>query len=277
MDDQREQERQTYELCRLGFGFLSFALILASASTVISLLAFFLQLQFHQVDLRWILQSPLWRWLDAPIIWGSLMGAYLLWGRWNDVGWQRRSGLLVVMSMVDVVLWLMQHSEALGLGLTDGGRNWLTGSEWLRSQVGEALGWAEFALMASLACDFLAHLGVEQAPEAGKATRSLAATGAVVWMLYFCDTATWDQWPLQPKGFNQHRILLQMGVQMIWTITLIQVTALTIATTRQSSQVLAEIDREAQDDSLLRSPSDADEAILAAQADDFSTGSDQRY
>ena len=39
-------------------------------------------------------------------------------------------------------------------------------------------------------------------------------------------------------------LLLDLGSTMIWTITLIQVTALTIAATRQCAAVLAEMDRE---------------------------------
>ena len=58
---------------------------------------------------------------------------------------------------------------------------------WLRSNLGQALGWAEFALMASLSGDYLVHLGLDQAEDSAKSTRSLAATGAVIWMLRFCE------------------------------------------------------------------------------------------
>ena len=44
---------------------------------------------------------------------------------------------------------------------------------------------------------------------------------------------------------------------LIYTITLIQVTALLISAVRQSSHVLEEMDREDQDHDLLRSPSDS--------------------
>ena len=83
------------------------------------------------------------------------------------------------MGLVDLVLWFLEHGNDLELRLGD------VGHDWFRSHLGEALGWAEFALITSLACDFLVHLGIDQAREAGKATRSLAATGAVVWMLLF--------------------------------------------------------------------------------------------
>src|SRR5262249_37844510 len=121
-----------------------------------------------------------WPWLGTPVVWGSLIGTYLLWGRWSDSGWQRRVGLLIAMGLVDVFLWGLEPGETRGRQLGE------VGHRWLRGPLGEALGGAEFALLASLAGDVMGHLGVEPAREASKSTRSLAATGAVVWMLLFC-------------------------------------------------------------------------------------------
>jgi hypothetical protein len=190
--------------------------------------------------LPWLVNGPVWRWVDAPIVWASLIGTYLLWGRWSDPGWQRRSGLLVVMGAVDAVLWLIKHGGTLGLHPGD------VGHPWLREMLGQALGWAEFMLIASLACEVLVHLGVSAAAETGKATRSLAATGAAVWLLLFIQTTDWNRgWPLafRPPHFVE-QLLLHLASTMIWTITLVQVTALTVAAFRQCSAVLEEIDRE---------------------------------
>ena len=111
MDLEREQERQTYRLCRLGFAILSFALVVACLTTILILPRLFggrgvpaLAAELGVVD-----------WVDAPVVWGSLVGTYLLWGRWDNPSWQRRSGLLVVMGVVDVVLWLLEHGGDLGL------------------------------------------------------------------------------------------------------------------------------------------------------------------
>ena len=46
--------------------------------------------------------------------------------------------------------------------------------------------------------------------------------------------------------------LVAYGYTLIWTITLIQVTALVVSAVRQSTTVLAEIDREDQEHDLLR-------------------------
>jgi len=247
MEMEREQQRQTYQLCRLGFAIVSIALVIACITTVLGLIGLFTGRMF----VGGLINEPWWRWLDTPVVWGSLIGVYLLWGRWSHASWQRRAGLLLLMCVADLVLWFFDHGQSLGL-FPD-----VVGHNWLRDRLGSALGWAEFALISSLACDLLAHLGVEHAPDAGKATRTLAASGAVVWMFLFCLLTDWEAgWPLQHRPLLPETFLLLLGTDMIWTITLFQVTALTIAATRQSSRVLLEMDKEDQHHDLLSSPSD---------------------
>jgi hypothetical protein len=263
MELEREQQRWAYQLCRTGFAILSIALIAACLCTLLSFTRNFGVLFGFRFDARWIFHSAWWRWADVPIVWGCLVGWYLLWGRWSEPGWQRRSGLLVLMGTADLVLWFLDHGAALGLRLED------VGHRWLRDQLGHALGWSEFALTASLTCDFLAHLGVDHAPDAGKATRSLAATGAVIWMLLFWQQTDWKQgWPLQGQGIHSwEMLLLTLASDLIWTMTLIQVTALSVAAARQGSSILAELDREDREHDLLRSPSDSHVDLLATHHD----------
>jgi hypothetical protein len=244
MDEEPESLRQTYQLCWLAFAILFTSLLLACPSWLLALCAQMIMFGAAPPGwLIWIADQSWWRWLGTPVVWGSLAGSYLLWGRWSDPGWQRRVGLLIAMGLVDVVLWGLEHGEALALHRVD------IGHRWLRSHIGEALGWAEFALIASLAGDVMAHFGVASAREASKSTRSLAATGAVVWMLLFCQRTDWSRgWPLlaRPRIDSLETALLQLGTTMISTITLIQVTALTFAATRETSRGLKELDREEQ-------------------------------
>lgn len=255
MDEEREKQRQTYQICRLGFGVLSLTLGLACVSMVVDLGGWFF------VPMRWIVHTPLWHWLGVPIVWGSLLGAYLLWGRWSNSGWQARTGLLLLMCVVDAFLWLLEHGDELGLRLTD------VGHEWLRMGIGQALSWPEFALIASLSCDLLAHLGVDQARDAGKATRSLAATGAVVWFLFFVEQTVWRLgWPLQRRGIDSlEALLLYFGFTMIWIIILIQVTALTMAASRQAAGIVREMDAEDATHDLLKPPSDGEFDLLSTR------------
>ena len=249
MDDDREQERRTYHLCQMAFVALSFALVLATVDTVLALPQHF---RAHPL-LPWLFFSPPWGWVDTPIVWGSLFGAYLLWGRWKNPSWQRRTGLLLLMSMVDAALWAAHHGDALGLCKGE------FGHRWFRDELGQALGWSEFALLASLSSDVLVHLGVDQAAETGRATRSMAATGASVFMMLFLVATNWRQgWPLEVRRMTLEMWFLDLGSTMIWTITLIQVTALSIAAARRCSAVVAEIAREDQADHLFPAPPEAD-------------------
>jgi hypothetical protein len=255
MDPDREKQRQTYQLCRLGFALLSVALVFASVSVLLDLALQFRVPLLDFVRLSWL------KWMEIPITWGTLAGSYMLWGRWTDKGWSRRSGLLAVMCMVDVVLWLLDQGYELGPD-----RGGLERHAWLRVLIGQALGWAEFALLASLSGDFLAHLGVDHAPDAAKATRSLAATGASLWLFFVVLQTNWDQWP--PAGIrflSLETLLLSIGWRIIWAIALIQTTALSIAATGQSARVLAEMNQEDRADDLFDSPSESAAKLLPTQ------------
>lgn len=235
--EERDRIRKNYQICRAGFGVLSFALILASLTAVL-----WTTYQFtHLGIVRDIFNSTLYRWIDTPIIWASLLGTTLLWGRWENASWQRRIGLLLVMCLVDVVLWVMDQGTNLKI------INREFGHEWLRSNLGQALGWAELALLSTLACDYLVHLGIGQARETAQSARSLITTGAMIWMLLFCSQTAWKEgWPLQRGGGmrNPEGLLLAMGVVMIHTVVLIQVTALTLLATRCTRRVLDDLDRD---------------------------------
>jgi hypothetical protein len=231
IDLEREQLRKTYEVSRMGFSILSAALVLACLTSLLPILA-----NFYPELCNSIIKAPWFNWLDVPITWGSLLGVTLLFGRFDHGGWQRRVGLLMVMSLVDAGLWFLDHGPALGLVEGD------VGHEWLRGNVGQALGWAEFALIAGLSCEYLEHLGVEYARESGKTTRSMAATGAVVWLLLFCQRTNWSGWPLVAHRIRSiEEFLLYQASHLIWAITLLQVTSLTLSAARMSGQVLAEM------------------------------------
>jgi hypothetical protein len=232
IDLEREQLRKTYEVSRVGFSLLSAALVLACFTSMMPILANF----YPELCIR-IEAMPFYHWIDVPITWGSLLAVTLLWGRFDHAGWQRRVGLLLAMSMVDAALWFLTHGEALGVVEAR------FGHEWLRGNIGMALGWAEFALIAGLSCEYLEHLGVDYARESGKSTRSMAATGAVVWLLLFCQRTNWSGgWPLTahpPRSIEE--FLLYQASNLIWLITLMQVTSLALSAARMSGYVIAEM------------------------------------
>jgi len=250
IDLEREQLRKTYQICRIGFFILAASLV---PVCIISLLVMIGLLGDRALFNR-VMGSPWNEWTATLSVWGSLIGTMLLWGRWEHTSWQRRTGLLLFMCLVDLVSWFMDQGKGDGAAV----------HEWFRMNLGSALGWAEFALLASLTGDYLVHLGLELAEDSAKSTRSLAATGAVVWMLHFCEATNWEAgWPLQqhrPPTIPAH--LLFMGWNLIWTITLIQVTALVIAAVRQTNRILGDMEREDQEQDSLGFPSESSTADL---------------
>jgi heme exporter protein D len=87
-------------------------------------------------------------------------------------------------------------------------------------------------------------------------------------LLFFCQRTDWKGgWPLQvhpPRGLDG--FLVYYGYHLIWTITLIQVTALVVSAVRQSTTVLEELQREDQENDLLRSRSDPLEPLQESVA-----------
>jgi hypothetical protein len=252
IDNEREQLRKTYQLCRMGFFFLALALIPVCVTSLVGIIGLLCDRRAFQ-----LLSDEVDQWVFTISVWGNLIGTMLLWGRWEHRGWQRRSGFLLLLCLVDVGLWFLRYRDGNDLV-----------RHWFRNHLGEALGWAEFALLASLSGDFLVHLGIEPAEDSARSTRSLAATGAVVWMLQFCEVTNWrGGWPLRPRPVGVEGLLLHVGTTLIWTITLLQVTALVIASFRHSNRVLREMEQEDREHDVLGFPSESshDDLLHAAR------------
>ncbi len=236
-DPEEERWRSRSRLRRLGFGFstLALALILASLSAIGFLLLFFTG-RIRNPGL--LLGIDHWELiLETAIVWVSTIGVALIWGRWPDASWTRRSGLLLMMCLADVVLWSLDHAKELGLS------NAQVGHDWFRISLGRALGWSEFALIASLSADLATRLGDPQAAEFGKAARSMATTGAMAWFLYFCYQTNWDTpiWPLRMRRPDHNTILLMLGTLVMSSIALVQVSTLSLLASRCCGKALREM------------------------------------
>jgi hypothetical protein len=221
---------------RMGFSALGVALVVASLSTVGTLLLFF---SGNRQPIGAQFGIPHWQLIEGAIVTlGSLFGVSLLWGRWPDTNWQRRSGLLLLMCLVDAVLWTLDNANELGL--VDGA----LGHDWFRDSLGRALGWSEFALIATLAADMAAHLGEPQSIELAKAVRSLATTGAMVWFMYFYFRTDWTAaplWPLRERPPNHGTFMLLLGSWVLGAINLVQVTVLSLLASRCCGRALREM------------------------------------
>lgn len=234
---------KAYQWSRLGFFLMALGLVPTCILEVAVLIGRFSEPRL----VRWIVRSGLLEITDMFVPWAMLAGATVLWTAWELPSWRRRAGLLMTMCLVDVACWFINLGDPNAMGE----------HAFFRSQLGAALGWAQFSLIASLAGDVLVHLGVEQAEESSKSTRSLAATGAMVWMLLFVETTDLQAgWPLQrAPAITLHARLLWLANTVIHTICLIQVSALVVAAFRR----LLDVDRiEGEEQKALRGTKDSD-------------------
>jgi hypothetical protein len=249
MDFEREEDRHRYRLCRAGFALIALGLGLLFVDSALSV-AFLLTFERGILEL---LKNPLWNWLvGGPITWGTVIGAYLLWGRSTDPTWQRRAGLLVIMNGLDLINWTLEHNDALGLRLGP------LGHDWLRHQVSSGMGWAEFLLFGSIAVDMLARLQKTSSPETGMAARSLAKIGLVFWAIAFVAQTNWEKgWPLDHKPIPPSvGILISFGSVLLTAVTSFLVAALCASASRECGRALTQMKQEDLSTDLLRSRSE---------------------
>jgi uncharacterized membrane protein len=249
MDLELEQLRPRYGLCRAGFGLIALSIALLCLSNACHLA----QLLSQNPFLKQFLDSSFWNWaVGAPITWASLLGSYLLWGRWKEPEWQRRAGLLVLMNFIDLITWFVQNREAFGLGTGE------LRHAWLMNQVTVILGWSEMLLMSGLATDLILHLGEEQQPEISRASQTLSILGLGLAVIMLLLRTAWD-WPLRPLPPNHLTIMMYLGSELLMTMTAFQVTAVSIMAARRCGQYLRELDRYESNHDLLKSRSEGDD------------------
>ena len=99
-------------------------------------------------------------------------------------------------------------------------------------------------------------------------TRSLAASGAMIWLLVFCEVANLRAgWPIQPhRPVPRQTHLLWLGAELISTICLIQVAALVVAALRQSDRQVRDLAAEEPEDDVFTVPNEPDRRIELASA-----------
>ena len=216
--DARARENLQVRRYYLGFAVLGGGLIVASLFTLGWLLAFMTgQRALLLTILGWEFPQ------QTVVVFSTLVGAFLLCGAWPDEGWRRRSGVMLMLFLGDLVLWSVDHATRLGLVDTP------FGHDYFRNALGQAIGWWEFALIASLGSRMAAHLGESRAVDLGRAVRSLNLVGAVVWFAYFFIHTDWTTplWPLRERPLNLEVFYLHLIATFLQATVLVQVTMLT--------------------------------------------------
>lgn len=261
MFNENDRLRRAYQFSRVGFGLIAASLLLVCLDAGLFIVFLFFRLQWI-LDL---LKDPRWElWTSTAITWGSVVGMYLLWGRWQQPSWRKRTGLLVVFGGIDLLLWLASHGKDLGLTVDS------FGHEWLRQNTGMALGWFEFGIMATLAFDMATHaravpyipprpaeeqwgFGNEAEPagyalepgrlRAAQAPRPgwhMALVGGAFWALTFAYRTNWQKgWPLEARPIPMgQQILLMLFTQLLWAAAAWWVTLLSFAASRRCGAIL---------------------------------------
>ena len=213
------RERRHIHRYQFGFAVMGIGLLLASVFNVGVLLAFFFGLRPVVIAFQaWDFHQ------ETAVVLSTVVGAGLLWGSWPDESWRRRSGLLLMMCLSDLILWSAEHATRIGLS------DVAVGHDYFRTAIGHALGWCEFALIASLAAGMAARLGEPKALDLGRAVRSLTTVGASVWFAYFFFRTDWRPpiWPLRERPLNPELFMLWLGSAFLSAFVLVQVTLLTL-------------------------------------------------
>lgn len=239
MDDHAIDFAGAYRSCRPGFFLLAAGLLVVCAVDVPALGCRLMGPPVHFRFWRWMSESGATTLVRAVAPWTTLAGSALLWAAWDSSGWRRRAGLLMTMCLFDVGSWILDLGDP----------NFQRPDAFLRSQIGAALGWAQFSLLAGLAGEILTHLGIDSAGESARASRSLAATGATVWLLLFVEIADLrGGWPLRPNAWiSPHVHLLGLGSDVLHAVCLVQTTALAASAFRRLNDELRRIDSEESD------------------------------
>lgn len=227
-----------YRLCRAGFALIAFGVLLRAID--VGMHVGLMMSIFDRNRLFFdAINHPLYGWvIKTPLTAALLLGPYVLWNRWPEPSWQRRTGALVTLGLIDAFLWVLDNERTFGLDL--GGE----GHKWLRLHVARAISWAQLYLGAAVAADFLDHLGRHREAKAAGTVRGFLAAGVSIWALYFVQQTVWAAgWPLQQRGLNLMMIVLLVAYLLPLSVAAVQVMALCLISHREASRLTADLIR----------------------------------
>ncbi|GAC1340607.1 MAG: hypothetical protein NVSMB14_06300 [Isosphaeraceae bacterium] len=245
--------RPRYVLCRIAFLLVGIGLGIYCLDVVAQLTMFLTR----DAGILKALRSDWWKWVvGAPITWCTVLGAFLLWGRWRDTSWQRRAGLLLLFNLIDVVTWTISHGNDLGLKIGD-----FSLYAFLRNEMSQLLGWAEFYLFATLASEVADHLAADpNLLRVGRAMGPLCAIGATLSVLeFFGMLDRRGGWPPRPGVGNPEVVLLMLIGLVLTFMATAQTVLLSLLASRKCRDHLAHLARVQSGDDLLEPRSKLDD------------------
>lgn len=221
------------------------ALSLVVVDSVLWLVVIVVDLPGIRPALIGLLDNPGWRWsMSVGILVGSVGGMLMMPNRWTQASWNRKAVPLALLGLLDVGLWLQDHSSVFGLEPL-----LPLDYAWSMSQFGAFSGWIELALTAGLALEVAEHRHAERAstetldeqaqaqlallpvedwitghrlvggPSAVAAARlpwGLAVLGLGLWLTLFVGRVDWNAgFPFQPRPIRDEVLLLILLVQSL--------------------------------------------------------------
>ncbi len=234
---QREAQRRSYRMCGIGFSIYAFSLVLSS---LVSVGMLYLLLNGKNPDVGKILGIDHFAFHFATFrVWTRFVASIFLCAAFTDAGWRRRTGLLILFSLADIILWALDNGIALGLS------NNPAGHDAVRHGLYMTLVWAKFSLIPGLAGDFAQHVGDVKSNDFAKAACGTAMTGAVLWFFFFLEQIEWSRgWPLRQRPWTRQMMLFELGSWLMVSICLVQASLLCLRAGRSASKALREMAQE---------------------------------
>jgi hypothetical protein len=213
--------RPRYRLTGFGLALFSFSYLLLLFDVIVVLAGKFRLLP----ELDEVGRHTYWLWgVRAPIHALSLLGAYLLVGRWDTSSWRRKSVVLLILNAIEVVNWCLNHGAPLGVPPLPEAYRW--SSDLLKL----GMVWVGLAIYTSLVGDLLIHLGQRDALTTSRSTCAMSWTGFGLWSLLVLSCTEWTVWPLQPRFLSRAEAqLARMNFHISSLLLMIILFSVTIA------------------------------------------------
>lgn len=249
MDWVNDENRGRAWLCRFGLHFTAIALGLLCLSDFMVLVSIVPE---ARAIVRKLLALPFWdQGVHAAIPITGFLGAFFLWGRWEDSGWRKAAGLLLALDGFDALSWLVLDTELFG--------RIEFAHQWLHSIATEGFGWIELALTAWLAHEIASRLGVASATitRLAQAARGQSGIGLGLWLLFALVATDWT-WPLQQGPLDLIGYLVFLCTRLVQATVTFQVTVLCLTVAWECRRLLREESFGHEGHELLRSRSETE-------------------
>lgn len=241
-DHDYEEHANRYRICQWAFALVALGVLLRAVDVALHLAFFFHPRVFLAIPGQ-LFEHPVYQCaVKGTLCVALLLGPYLLWGRWSEPAWKRRNGLLLTIALVDIILWVLDNEDILGMRLIGDHH------KWLRLHVARAISWLQIYLGTLVVADFLAHLDKPREARGAHTILGFLAAGVCLWILYMIRQTAWMAgWPLAQVPLDPLALIVLIAYLLPLTIASIQLLALCLLCYRESAVLSRDLRAEAAD------------------------------